>query len=114
MTDPSRQQQQIQLRIDESKMQTVYANTIRTATTQDEVVLDFGLNIPMQPAPNQPAILSFNIGSRVVMNWTAAKRLQKTLEQAVGAYEQRHGEIRLAAAPTVPPPQPNPGTEGHA
>ena len=38
---------QVQLRIDESKMNTTYANTIRTSTTQDEVVLDFGMNLPM-------------------------------------------------------------------
>ena len=45
-------QQQVQLRIDESKMNTTYANTIRTSTTNDELVMDFGLNLPMQhPSP---------------------------------------------------------------
>ena len=51
------QQQQVQLRIDESKMATTYSNTIRTSTTHDEIVLDFGMNIPMQ-MPDQPPMVS--------------------------------------------------------
>jgi len=39
MADNTQQQQQVQLRIDESKMHSTYANTIRTSTTGDEVVL---------------------------------------------------------------------------
>jgi hypothetical protein len=88
------QQQQIQLRIDESKMGTTYANTIRTSTTPDEVVLDFGMNLPVPSQDNQP-VLQFSVGSRVVMNWQAAKRLAISLGQAVRAYEEQHGEIKL-------------------
>ena len=91
-------QRQIQLRIDESKMSTTYANTIRTSTTQDEVVLDFGMNLPMQGPDNQP-ILSFNVGSRVIMNWSATKRLAINLGQVIRSYEERNGEIQLARPP---------------
>ena len=85
---------QIQLRIDESKMQTTYANTIRTSTTQDEVVLDFGMNLPMPGQDNQP-VLVFGVGSRVVMNWQGAKRLAISLGQVVRQHEERNGEISL-------------------
>ena len=88
------QQQQVQLRIDESKMQTTYANTIRTSTTQDEVVLDFGINLPVPGQDNQP-VLVFGVGSRVVMNWAGAKRLAMSLGQVVRQYEERNGEIQL-------------------
>lgn len=88
------QQQQIQLRIDESKMNSTYANTIRTSTTQDEVVLDFGMNLPMQAENNQPALL-FSVGSRVIMNWPGAKRLAISLSQVIRQYEERNGEIQL-------------------
>jgi hypothetical protein len=88
------QQQQVQLRIDESKMQTTYANTIRTSTTGDEVVLDFGMNLPMPTQDNQPALL-FSVGSRVVMNWRGAKRLAISLGQVIRQYEERNGEIQL-------------------
>ncbi len=86
---------QIQLRIDESKMHTTYANTIRTSTTQDEIVLDFGMNLPMQTGPEAPAALMFSVGSRVVMNWQGAKRLAITLGQVVRQYEERNGTIEL-------------------
>lgn len=88
------EQRQIQLRIDESKMTNCYANTIRTSTTQDEVVLDFGMNLPMQGPDNQ-AMLVFNVGSRVIMNWSAAKRLAINLGQVIRQYEERNGEIQL-------------------
>lgn len=88
------QQQQVQLRIDESKMHSTYANTIRTSTTNDEVVLDFGMNLPMPGANNEPMLL-FSVGSRVVMNWAGAKRLAISLGQVVRQYEDRNGEITL-------------------
>lgn len=90
------QQQQIQIRLDESKMVVTYANTIRTTTTADEIIMDFGLNMPSQQGPNEPMSMHFGVGSRVVMNWSGAKRLMMSLQQAVGAYEQNFGVIELA------------------
>ena len=89
------QQQQVQIRVDESKMHTSYANTIRTNTAMDEVVLDFGLNLPMQQGQGQAPILVFAVGARVVLNWAGAKRLAQSMQQAVAAYEERYGEINL-------------------
>lgn len=99
MAEQAAQQQgrQVQLRIDESRMSTTYANTIRTATTPDEVVLDFGLNMPM-PAQNGQAAMTFAVGSRVVMNWAGAKRLALSLQQIVGQYEKAFGTIELERA----------------
>ncbi len=97
--DP-KQERQIALRIDESKMGTTYSNTIRTSTTADEVVLDFGMNLPMQGENNQPTLL-FTVGSRVIMNWQGAKRLAMSMAQVVRAFEERNGEIPLNA-PTRP------------
>ena len=89
--DPNRQ---IQLRIDESRMSTTYANTIRTSTTADEVVLDFGINLPVPTPDNQPA-LQFAVGSRVVLNWRGAKRLAISLGQVIRQFEEANGEIQL-------------------
>lgn len=88
------QQQQVQLRIDESKMTSTYANTIRTSNTQDELIMDFGMNIPMQ-MPNQAPVVVFNVGSRVIMNWAGAKRLALSLGSAIRQYEERFGEIDI-------------------
>lgn len=105
MADSQQPQQQVQLRIDESKMTTTYANIIRTSTTGDEVVLDFGMNLPMQGQDGQ-MMMNFAVGSRVVMNWMAAKRLAINLGQVIRQYEQRNGEIQLQV-----PPQPAQPTE---
>ncbi len=96
MTDQA-DQQQIQLRIDESKMVTTYANTIRTSTMQDEVVLDYGMNLPVPSQDGQPALV-FAVGSRVVMNWAGAKRLAISLGQVIRQYEERNGEIQIQGA----------------
>ena len=95
------QQQQVQLRIDESKMQTTYANTIRSSTTADEVVLDFGMNLPMQGNDGKP-VLNFTVGSRVVTNWAGAKRLAISMGQMVRQYEERNGEIQLNRGQQAP------------
>jgi len=91
--------QQVQLRIDETKMTTTYANTIRTSTTGDEIVLDFGINLPMQGEGNQ-TVLMFSVGGRVIMNWVSAKRLAISLGQVIRQYEERNGEIQLPQAQT--------------
>jgi hypothetical protein len=88
------QQQQVELRIDESKMHLAYANTIRTSVTGDEVVLDFGMNLPVPTQDNRPALL-FTVGSRVVMNWRGAKRLAISLGQVIRQFEEQNGEIQL-------------------
>ncbi len=97
-------QQQIQLRIDESKMTSTYANTIRTSNTQDEVVMDFGMNLPMQ-MPGQAPMIVFSVGSRVIMNWAGAKRLVMSLGNAVRQYEEQFGTIELS-----PNQQPRPSS----
>ncbi len=91
------QEQQVHIRIDESKMATAYANTIRSGTTSDELVLDFGINLPVQSGAKQgePMQMVFSVGSRVVMNWSTAKRLLGSIHQAVAAYEKAYGTIDL-------------------
>ena len=101
MADEQNPQQQVQIRLDESKMVNTYANTIRTTTTADEIILDFGINLPVQTQANQAPMMQFSVGSRVIMNWPAAKRLALSLHQAVNAYEQHYGPIEV-----VPPQQP--------
>lgn len=88
------EQRQVQIRIDESRMNTTYANTIRTTSTMDEVILDFGLNLPVQAQGGQPTMV-FAVGSRVVVNWAGAKRLSQSLNQLIASYEKARGEINI-------------------
>ena len=100
-------QQQVQLRIDESKTHTAYANMFRTTPTSDEVLLDAGLHVPAQGQDGAPAIV-FSVGQRTVMTWTGAKRLVMQLGQLIRNYEERFGEIPVQGTQQAPPPPPPP------
>ncbi len=90
--------QQVQLRIDEREMATNYANAFRTNATAEEVMLDFGVNLPNPAAqPDKPEIL-FRITNRIVLNYYSAKRLAITLSQMIRRYEEQFGELELNVA----------------
>lgn len=108
MDEQQPQTQQIQLRIDESKMVTSYANMFRTTPTGDEVLIDAGLHVPSQGQDGRPVIL-FSVGSRLVLSWGGAKRLVMQLGQLVRQHEERNGEIPMGGVGTPPPPGPSAG-----
>ncbi|MCK4873086.1 MAG: DUF3467 domain-containing protein [Phycisphaerales bacterium] len=83
---------EIQIKVDESDVTSNYANTIRTSTTFEEVILDFGLNMPVAGQQNQ---MVFKVHNQVIMNWAGAKRLALSLSQLIRAREERFGEIEL-------------------
>ena len=88
-------QQQVQLRIDESSLQTTYANAFRSNGTAEEVILDFGLNVVGPPTQQgQPQIL-FKVNQRVIMNYYSVKRLAITLSQLIRRHEEQFGEMEL-------------------
>lgn len=90
---------QVRLRVDESKMTRGYANAFRSSVTNQEVVIDLGMNLPQpSPAPHkneepQSLHMTFELQHRAVMNYATAKRLALQLSDAVRQYEQQHGEI---------------------
>lgn len=87
--------QQVQLRIDEGKMTTGYANAFRTNSTAEEVILDFGLNLAGAPEQQGQMQILFQINQRVIMNYHSAKRLAITLSQLIRTYETSFGELEL-------------------
>jgi hypothetical protein len=95
----SPEQPQIQIRMDDREMRSSYANGFRTNTTADEVVLDFGLNLPLlagQDGGKQEFLLKLD--TRIIMNHYAAKRLVLTLGQLISRHEEQFGELELDAA----------------
>jgi len=91
-------QQQVQLRIDETSLQTNYANAFRTNGTAEEVILDFGLNLVGPPSQqSQPQIL-FKVTQRVIMNYYSVKRLAITLSQLIRRHEEQFGELEMDVA----------------
>ncbi|RKY27811.1 MAG: DUF3467 domain-containing protein [Planctomycetota bacterium] len=92
-------QRQVRVGFDERNMTTSYANGFRANATGEEVMLDFGLNVvnPAGQQQNQPEML-FQVNSRVVMNYYAAKRLAITLSQLIRRHEEQFGELNLDIA----------------
>lgn len=91
-------QRQIRLQIDEQKMQASYANAFRTNGTPEEVVLDFGLNMPLPIAEGQVPTMNFQLSQRVILNYYSAKRLALALTQLLRRHEEQFGQIELDAA----------------
>ena len=94
-------QQQVRVTLDERDLKTIFSNAYRIHTTAEEVVVDFGFNMP-DPNPQQttPQLL-FKVTDRVIMSYSNTKRLAASLQQLVRRYEQQFGEL-----PSTPGPRP--------
>jgi len=86
--------QRVQLRVDEREMQATYANAFRANGTPEEVMIDFGLNIPSPVQRDKPEII-FKVANRVIMNYYSTKRLAITLGQVIRRYEEQFGELEM-------------------
>jgi predicted restriction endonuclease len=92
-------QQEVQLRVDEREMDSAYANAFRTNATPEEVMIDFGVNLPVpQPQQNAPRQVVFRVSDRIVLNYYSAKRLAITLSNLIRQHEQQFGELELDVA----------------
>jgi hypothetical protein len=92
-------QRQMQLLINEEKMETSYANAFRTNGTAEEVMIDFGMNTVARAAqPSGPAQILFQLTDRIVLNYFSPKRLAITLTQMIRRHEQQFGELELDVA----------------
>jgi Protein of unknown function (DUF3467) len=82
-------QQPAQFAVDTTHLSAAYANFCRVTGTPEELVLDFGLNTQMTPAPAEPVKLTH----RLVMNYFTAKRLLGALHMAVQQHEGVYGVL---------------------
>ena len=84
-----------QVIIDERDLQMVYTNAYRIHAA-DDVVVDFGYNMP-NPNPTQQGVqqVLYKGTHRVIMSYANAKRLAGSLGQLIHQFEQRFGEIKL-------------------
>jgi hypothetical protein len=89
-------QQQVRLRVDQTDMETSYANAFRANETAEELMIDFGINFPVGGGEGQnDAEIAFQVTNRIVLNLYSAKRLALTLGQIVRRHEQEFGELQL-------------------
>lgn len=86
----------VRLRIDDSKIENVYANAFRTMATAEELSLDLGVN-SLRPASGEQNTVEvvFESSTRLIMNYYMTKRLAIALGRLVRNYEQQFGELEL-------------------
>ncbi len=68
-----------------------YVNFANANSTQEEVVLNFGMNNNWDRMAGEVEI---ELGHRLVMSPFAAKRLSELLGKLVSQYEGRHGPLK--------------------
>jgi hypothetical protein len=84
----------LQIGIDESEAQGIYANLALISHSSSEVILDF--------ARAMPGLAKAKIHARVIMTAANAKSLHRALGENLAKYEQAHGPIKTG-------PQAEPG-----
>lgn len=82
-------QQQIQIKIKDDDLKGGYSNLMQVLHTKEEFVLDFFLVSP------PTGVLT----SRVIMSPGHLKRMVKALQENVGKYEEKFGQIKESEAP---------------
>ena len=89
-----------QVRWDDSKMKSTYANVCNVSSTREEMTLLFGTNQTWHTGQKE---LVVELTDRIVLNPYAAKRLSILLGNTIREYESRFGELAIE---TVEPPKP--------
>ena len=92
--NPMGQQASVQVQVDVSKMETLYANFVRLSlsSSTEEVVMDVGMHTGiLTPTGMEPIQLTH----RLVMNPFVAKRLLESLKQIVARHEQAFGALEM-------------------
>ncbi len=82
-----------ELRWDESRMATSFANVVNIQSTREQVDLLFGISQGSQPIAD--GILSIAVSNRIILSPFAAKRLSSALLTVLREYETRYGAIQV-------------------
>ena len=83
--------QQPQVRLNTANLKSSYCNMCNGNTTREEVVLNFGVN---QNWDRGQGDLEVALEHRIILSPFAAKRLSQMLNQLMGEYEGRYGELK--------------------
>jgi hypothetical protein len=78
---------------DDSDMSTSYANVCNVSSSREEVTLLFGTNQTWHTTGQQE--FSIKLSDRVIISPFAAKRLLVLLQNVVGQYEARFGQLDI-------------------
>jgi hypothetical protein len=96
---PQAEAQPPAIKWDASTIKNAYANVCNVSSTQEEVVLNFGLN---QAWERESREMQVQLTNRIILSPFAAKRLALLLPAVMQQYEARYGQINLTAARSEP------------
>jgi len=80
-----------QLRRDDQKMATSFANVVNIQSTREQVDLFFGTNQTWNAGNDKT--LTIELSNRIILSPFAAKRLSLALNGVMREYESRHGQL---------------------
>ena len=82
-----------QLRWDDQKMITSFANVVNIQSTREQVDLFFGTNQTWNVSNGKT--LTIELSNRIILSPYAAKRLSIALNGVLQEYEARHGSLNI-------------------
>jgi hypothetical protein len=92
---------------DDSSMKTSYANVCNVSSSREEVTLLFGTNQTWHTGQQE---FTIKLSDRIIISPFAAKRLLLLLQNVVGQYEARFGQLEVGvpsgATAAAPPSEP--------
>jgi hypothetical protein len=88
----------MQVKWDDSKLSTSYANVCNVMSTREEVVLMFGVNQAWHGGQKEVTV---ELTDRIIVSPHAAKRLSVLLEKLLKQHEERFGPLNLQAPRAV-------------
>jgi hypothetical protein len=80
----------VNVRWDDSKLRSAYANVFNVAGNREEVVFLFGVNQAFNTAQKE---LTIELTDRIVLSPFVAKRLSIVLSNAIKEYESKYGKL---------------------
>ncbi len=83
-----------QLKWDDTRMTSSYANVCNVTSTREEVVMLFGVNQAWNRAQKEVKI---QLTDRIIISPYAAKRMSMILKGVVDEYEKRFGALNVEA-----------------
>ena len=96
---PAAEAPRAQLQVNDSGVNSAYANFCRVTGSPEELIIDFGLNPQPVGVPKDP----IHVTQRVVVNFYTAKRLLAALQMSVARHESVFGVLETDVSKRVNP-----------
>ena len=90
---------QVQVQMDDTDIETVYANFSNVSGTREEFMVDFGMSSVRRTGGTK---VSVKLTKRILLSPYTTKRLAQLMNQVVSSYEAKFGTIEITRREDVP------------